>query len=171
MCKNCEAIFAQGQSLYIHGPTSIIDQFHTLLNTRVSSFLHVLPCSSLNELASKKEFNISFKHIRNLYKKYTLQQLANHPAIVLYPYAVMSYSIIDYYIAKIPIFVPSSKLWKGVGDRSIRASYYCGNVQDIEPSINTIHPYSPNEEEDEAYQYWLKYADCKFIFYFYSIKF
>jgi hypothetical protein len=127
--------------------------------------------ASLNELASKKEFNISFKHIRNLYKKYTLQQLANHPAIVLYPYAVMSYSIIDYYIAKIPIFVPSSKLWKGVGDRSIRASYYCGNVQDIEPSINTIHPYSPNEEEDEAYQYWLKYADCKFIFYFYSIKF
>lgn len=115
----------------------------------------------LNKLALQKDFKLSFKHIKELYQRYTLQQLANHPAIVIYPYAVMTYSITDYYIANIPIFVPSSKIWRGLAERSIRASFICGNVMDIEPSNSTMHPYSPNDDEDKAFQYWMKYADCK----------
>ena len=115
--------------------------------------------TDLNEMSQKQSLDFKFSHIRDLYPKYTLQNLANHRAIVLFPYAVMTYSIIDFYIAKIPLFVPSSKLWKGITDRSIRSAPYCGDVPDIEPDISTLNTFSPNAEDDDAYQYWVKYAD------------
>jgi hypothetical protein len=80
----------------------------------------------------------------------------------------MSYSITDFYISKIPIFVPSTKIWKKVTDRSIRSGSYCGGmyasqkrIVPEEPPYNlTLHSFSPNEENnDEAYQYWTNMAD------------
>jgi hypothetical protein len=109
-----------------------------------------------------KAHNYTFAHVRTLYSRYTLHQLANHRAIVLFPYSVMAYSIIDFYISKIPIFLPSIKLlteWKNVNDRTIREPFYCNKVADITPANNTIHKFSPNDDIDEAYSYWLQYAD------------
>ena len=115
----------------------------------------------LRKYSADKSLDFKFNHIRELYSRYTLSQLANHRAIILFPYSVMSYSITDFYISKIPIFVPSSKIWKTINDRTIRYAPYCGKVPDIEPHNTTLHTYSPNEEEDnqEAYQYWVKYSD------------
>ena len=121
----------------------------------------------LNEFSKKNKFSFEFKHIRELYPRYSLNQLANHPAIILFPYSAMAYSITDYYTSKIPIFVPSPKIWKGVWDRSIRNGVYCGQffsqqnrIVPEEPSNRTLHKYSPNEENDDAaYQYWTNKAD------------
>ena len=117
----------------------------------------------LNELNSYgKLHNFTFAHVRTLYSRYNLHQLANHRAIVLFPNSVMAYSIIDFYISKIPIFVPSIKLlteWKNVNDRTIREPFYCNQVEDIQPAKNTVHKYSPNDDLNEAYSYWLQYAD------------
>jgi len=120
----------------------------------------VILLPELNSFAASHNF--SFFHVRKLYPRYSLNQLANHRAIVLFPYSVMAYSIIDFYISKIPIFIPSIKLlteWKNVNDRTIREPFYCGQVQDITPSNNTIHKFSPNDNIDAAYSYWLGYAD------------
>ena len=99
--------------------------------------------------------------LREFYKHYTLDQLANHRAIVIFPYAVMSYSIVDYYISQVPIFVPSSRIWKDITDRSARGGNYCGEkTKDLTPHNRTLHMYSPNEfVDDAAYQYWVQYSD------------
>ncbi len=92
-----------------------------------------------------------------------MQQLANHRAIVILPYAAMSYSIVDFYISNIPIFVPSIKLMnvlKNVNDRTLKHETYCGSgSKDIEPHASSTHPFSPNDDSDEPYKYWLQYAD------------
>ena len=116
--------------------------------------------NELNKYSLEKKYNYTFKHIREEYRHYTLDQLANHRAIILFPYAAMSYSITDFYISKIPIFVPSWKIWKGIVDRSIRYHPYCGSKNtDIEKFPKSLHKYSPNELYGEAYDYWAKYAD------------
>lgn len=126
-----------------------------------SNFLSDSAIKSMEELnAYAKPFGYTFVRVKKVYPRYELSQLANHRAIVVYPYAAMSYSITDFYIAKIPIFVPSAKIWKGVTDRSIRSTSYCGPVDDIEPVSNvSSHKFSPNDESNEPYEYWLWFAD------------
>jgi hypothetical protein len=98
-----------------------------------------------------------------MYPHYTLQQLASHRAIVLFPYAVMTYSIVDYYISNIPLFVPSIEMLnkaKNLNERTLKHPLYCGsNVTDIKPHPNSFHKHSPNDDSDEALKYWLTYAD------------
>lgn len=54
MCNNCDVIFAQGQSMYIHGPQSIIEQFHAKIGAQVNTaYTNVLSCDTLNTLPSK----------------------------------------------------------------------------------------------------------------------
>lgn len=107
--------------------------------------------------------DIKFAPIRTLYKRYTLQQLASHPAIILLPYASMSYSIVDFYAINLPIFIPSIELLtkhKNVEDRSIRLGAYCGETAaEIEPNSESPHEFNPNDDSDDPYSYWLQYAD------------
>lgn len=131
------------------GPTSY-------LGTRETIWLE-----ELNKFA--KPYNKKFSHVRDLYWNYDLQDLANHPAIVVFPYASMTYSLVDFYIAKIPMFIPSIELftkYKTVADRNVNYGPYCGGKNvDIEPHASTIHKYSPNNDSDIPLQYWLKYSD------------
>jgi hypothetical protein len=119
----------------------------------------------LNSL-QKQTNEFKFKKIREIYPRYNLNELANHRAIVIFPYAVMSYSIIDFYISNIPIFVPSIELmnkYKMASDRTINSSLYClneKNFQDIDLSTHgEFHHFSPNDNSDPAYKYWLSFAD------------
>jgi hypothetical protein len=115
-----------------------------------------------SELKNISQFhNLKFSKIRDLFPHYSLQQLANHRAIVIFPYAVMSYSLVDFYISNIPMFVPSVKLMsvlKNVNDRTHKGN--CGSeFIDIERHPSSIHKLSPNDDSDEPYKYWLQYAD------------
>jgi hypothetical protein len=108
-------------------------------------------------------FGMKFFHVREVYQRYTLQELANHPAVVIFPYASMTYSLVDLYISKIPIFVPSIEIlakYKTVADRNVKFGAYCGpeNV-DINPHESTIHEYTPNSDDYLPLKYWLKYSD------------
>ena len=135
------------------GPTSYLGRTETIWLKELNQFS--------KELFNSKKF--TFIHVRDLYWNYDLQDLANHPAIVLFPYASMTYSLVDYYVANIPMFIPSIELfskYKTVVDRSIKFGSYCGtdNV-DIEAHLSTIHKYSPNSDSTIPLQYWLKYSD------------
>ncbi len=108
-----------------------------------------------------------FSHIRSIYKRYTLQELANHPAIVILPYAVMSYSIVEFYAINLPMFVPSIEFLYElnlVEDRTLQ-SINCHHMPDPitlskQKNVNiSSHAYSPNSEEYSAFSYWLQYAD------------
>ena len=116
----------------------------------------------LLDYAKQFKPNFIFKKIYDLYPFYTLSQLANHRAIVLFPYAVMTYSITDFYAAKIPIFVPSVELmkeWNILHDR-IDTSYYCEmNKEHILPSKYTTHRFNPNEDTWDHFKYWVNFAD------------
>jgi hypothetical protein len=108
---------------------------------------------------------LEFKFVREIYSHYTLQQLANHRAIVLFPYAVMTYSIIDFYVSAIPMFIPSVeflvKIKENMNERTTGFKGFCNDIQvEIEPADNSsMHMYSPNDDSDEAFKHWMPYAD------------
>lgn len=85
--------------------------------------------------------------------------MANHRAIVVFPTASMSpYSIIEYYIANIPIFVPSLEAIMKYSDIKDEKACEYGN-QEIRPDPYSIHNYNPYDSSVNARKYWLKYAD------------
>ena len=116
----------------------------------------------LQKYSNETKSNLTFTKVRTIYDRFRLDQLANHPAIVVFPYAIMSYSIIDFYISKLPIFVPSIKFltkWKNLNERKISIVCLRG-PNDIRPHETSIHNnLSPNSDDDEPYKYWLQYAD------------
>ena len=72
----------------------------------------------------------------------------------------------------IPLFFPSMKYLRTIkpigADRSILAKYYCEKTKlglkdsEMVPHPNSIHPYSPNlqeNEDKEAEYYWIQLSD------------
>lgn len=105
-----------------------------------------------------KSNNLSFKRVREAYPtRYELSDLARHPAIVIFPYAVMSYSIVDFYVSNLPIFVPSINILtqqRTVYDRSVYKSTYCGPFDPIRPQVDSRHgKYDPNSANEADYKY------------------
>ena len=107
-----------------------------------------------------------------LYPKFTFSNFVRHRAIVYLPYAVMSYKMNELYSLGIPLFFPSMRYLQTIkpigSDRSILARYYCAHTglslkdSDMVPHPNSIHPYSPNLQENidkEAEYYWLQLSD------------
>jgi hypothetical protein len=119
----------------------------------------------LADLKNKSEAHgLRFKFIRELYSHYTPQQLANHRAVILFPYAVMTYSITDFYDSTIPIFIPSieflTKFKLNMNERTVKFGHFCGNDADeIKPHTDSAHKYSPNDDSDDAFRHWISYAD------------
>jgi len=124
--------------------------------------------SYLSELSQTSNNQFVFKHIRALYPRFTFDQLTGHPAVVLFPYAAMSYSIVDFYAINMPIFVPSIEFsikLKTIGDRTLQSNY-CKKMPDpitfdrqLENNLSTTHPFSPNSDKYSALKYWLQFAD------------
>jgi hypothetical protein len=123
---------------------------------------------------------IVFRKVHEIYSFYELSDLAKHPAIVIFPYAVMSYSIVDFYSANIPIFVPS--IWilaqsQNVFDRSIYFDGYCGKIEPVEPNSSKHIPYDPNSNEYKNYRFIVFYmfrfvsefVNCNKICFFFKL--
>ena len=95
---------------------------------------------------------------------YKLEDLVSHPAIIFFPYSVMSYKNTEFYSLSVPMFVPSPKFFAskdGLGyDRTSTTNPYCSGDPNLEvnmrPSVEaglSAHPYSPNIER-------VSYSDC-----------
>ena len=123
--------------------------------------------TKMKEAAVELNSSFQFSTVKSLYGNYQLQQIANHRAVVLFPYAVLSYGITELYAMGIPMFVPSIDFivqLKLVRDRTLLDRFYCGRTlkfQDMpkqHPSSN--HPYSPEDTvSSDAIRYWLQFAD------------
>lgn len=100
---------------------------------------------------------------------YALQDIANHRAAILFPYAVMSYGITELYALNIPLFIPTVEFLlslRTMDDFQYVAVHYCGNMKDQDlphPLLNSTqhqkHPYSPESPDAAAKLHWLRYAD------------
>eukprot|EP00668_Euglena_longa_P014783 GGOE01018808.1.p3 GENE.GGOE01018808.1~~GGOE01018808.1.p3 ORF type:complete len:296 (+),score=74.15 GGOE01018808.1:709-1596(+) len=112
----------------------------------------------------------TFQWIRWLYpQKYNFSQLATHPAVVLVPYAVLTYSMTELYSLGIPMFVPSPRFlseWRLITDRIGRC--HPRNSLAVHAKLDAVascddhvgkHPYSPNSPATKAFAHWLQFAD------------
>ena len=121
------------------------------------------------ELIKRPEFN--FSTAKALYKgRFTLTQVMDHRAAVVFPYAVMSYGFTELYALGIPLFFPSATLMMSrhrlyPNDRTMtgrnKTYEYCGNDDSIvpprHPSCELLE--SPESLTPAAKSYWLKFAD------------
>ena len=102
----------------------------------------------------------TFQFIRAAYPvKYELNQLARHPAIIIMPYSVFSYSQEELYDLNIPYFVPSVDflIQSGmVNDRTLSEWIGLELYKTIETDLEDDG--SPNSHSEAAQRKWLPYA-------------
>lgn len=83
-------------------------------------------------------------------------------AVIVFPYATLSYFLNDLYTACIPMFVPSpSFLVKLRIMTRVQAKKFCKPGSSIHFDFKTNytnHPYSPEEDSEEAKTYWFYYS-------------
>ena len=104
-----------------------------------------------------------FKTVRELYPHYELQNIANHRAVVIFPYAVFSYGITELYAMGLPLFVPDPLFLLALGtlsDWKVSDKWYCGaDVQPPERHPLSSHTLSPEGRDHESNMYWVQFSD------------
>jgi hypothetical protein len=106
---------------------------------------------------------LNFSTARQLYGRFETQGICNHRALVMIPYAVHSYGIVEVYSLSISIFAPSLDFALRLNlfghDKNVNDDTYCGDLE-LPPTLNTSsHMFSPEDRSEVAQRYWLKYAD------------
>jgi hypothetical protein len=150
--------FSQSRPEILLAPLHIGGGLHTLSNVTVEQRE-----AQLTSLARSMNLSFTFGAAKSLYKHYELQDIANHRAAVLLPYAVLSYGITELYALGIPMFVPTARFLTALRlliDRCVSQHWYCGSKW-VEPEQHPTshHPYSPESEDSAAMEYWARMAD------------
>ena len=118
-------------------------------------------------------FNCSVVNIRTkLNRMFTLADINQFKAVIVFPYAVLSYYLADIITTAIPMFVPSPTFIvqnKLAHDIKARDNHYCGKrFQEPPKHFQSHHPFSPEDTSEEATKYWLQYASyytpCSIVF-------
>lgn len=106
----------------------------------------------------------TFRFIKSVYPddQATMENLAQHPAVLMNPYSAFSISMVELYHLNIPFFVPDdSLLINAMGDVRLHPLYQDSDaVARLEmeyPVTSTGYPYSPNDESPEAQRYWMQF--------------
>lgn len=120
-------------------------------------------CNMLRDMNGAGAGQFNFVPVKALYGRFTLQDIANHRAAVLIPYAVLSYGITEMYALGVPLFVPTPEFLVQLGsmvDVRTTDGFYCGPATiPPPPAANVTHPYSPEDRSVEASVYWYRFAD------------
>ncbi|UJR35113.1 hypothetical protein I4U23_027884 [Adineta vaga] len=162
-----DAILLPANSLwYAFNITKFTQKRNEILVGPLQHLSHHL-IANMTEAAKSKKSTFIFATAKSLYGRYELDQIADHRAVVILPYAVLSYGITELYALGIPMFVPSIKFLvelKLIYDRTLIDIHYCGsylNFSDMpKQHPNSHHPYSPEDIiSNEGMSYWLQFAD------------
>ena len=105
-------------------------------------------------------------------RKFTYSDINSFKAVIVFPYAVLSYYLADLITAAIPMFVPSPSFIvqnRISYDMKARDPSYCGKrFQEPPKHPNSKHLYSPEDYSKEATEYWLQFASyytpCSIVF-------
>ena len=127
----------------------------------------------ISQTCESANYHCPVVHIREKIKrKFTYSDINSFKAVVVFPYAVLSYYLADLITAAIPMFVPSPSFTvqnKISYDMKARDPSYCGNrFQEPPKHPNSKHSYSPEDYSKEATEYWLQFASyytpCSIVF-------
>ncbi len=106
----------------------------------------------------------TFSFIRSVYPddQATMENLAQHPAVLINPYSAFSISMVELYHLNIPFFVPDdSLLVNAMGDVRLYPIYQSqeavARLEVAYPVSSSGYPYSPNDESPDAQRYWLQF--------------
>ena len=111
----------------------------------------------LTETISESGSSLNFVRMKQRYPKYSLNDLAQHRAIVLIPYQTSFMSFFEFYRMNIPLFVPSKKLlvdWQLKYNNMFERVY--GNPKRL---IKVDNVPNPNTNQKETLEYWLDFCD------------
>jgi hypothetical protein len=119
-------------------------------------------CSIMHNMNAAAGDTFNFVAVKQLYQRFSLQDIANHRAAVLIPYAVLSYGITELYALGVPLFVPTPAFLAELGvmdDMRTTDVHYCPGVAPPSQHPNSTHPHSPEDRSSAAHLYWLQFAD------------
>ena len=105
-----------------------------------------------------KPFN--FKEIKAVYTSYRLEQLAQHPAVVIFPYSSFAVSLEELYDLNIPFFVPSVDFiikHQTLSDRAL-PKLWCSVETYKQMEDDFDHPDSPNSYNETALRKWIPFS-------------
>lgn len=118
--------------------------------------------STLNTIAKSHNSSVTFTTVQQAIKgPFSIRQLNEFIAVVVFPYAMLSYYLCDLMAAGIPMIVPSRQFLassKYLLDYRNSGSYYCKKRVETARHPSSRHPISPEEDSYEARYYWLQYA-------------
>ncbi len=109
---------------------------------------------------------MQFANIKEVYPHYDLEDLANHPAVVIFPYSAFSMRMLELYELNVPFFVPNPDLlleYKTMYDRALFPVYctekQCARMNEgqVWPNLSGGVP-SPNSYENTAQKYWFQFC-------------
>jgi len=165
-----EAVLLNSTSLFYTPPADLqFDQDKEILIGPLRLRMSKIPW--FNVTSDKFQFSTA----KDLYGFYHLNQVMRHPAIVLFPYAVMSFGMTELYAINIPIFAPSvdyiarepgvfwDRSWHYGADWEWEHDKACMNLDPHTPEMEAFetntHPYSPEDDSYEARRYWAQFSD------------
>ena len=121
-------------------------------------------CELLNNYSRSRNYNLAFTTIRHKIRGlFSFNDLNRFPAVVVFPYAVLSYYLSDIIASAIPMIVPSrtyiSEHYGLLTDYRNQDNHYCGGRANMpERHSNSIHTLSPEAKTRESRYYWSQYA-------------
>ena len=119
--------------------------------------------AQLNDIALQKGINVTFMTTgQKLRRPFTYDDLNRFKAVVVFPYAVLSYYLCDITTAGIPMVLPSRTY---LSTHTVLVDYrnqdypYCnGRAQMPDKHPDSRHPFSPEDNSTEARYYWTQFA-------------
>ena len=121
-------------------------------------------CETLNNYSRSHNYGLVFTTIRQKIRRtFSFNDLNRFPAVVVFPYAVLSYYLSDIIASGIPMIVPSrtyiSEHYELLTDYRNQDNHYCGGRANMPArDSNSIHIISPEANTKEARYYWSQYA-------------
>jgi len=119
-------------------------------------------CNILADMTAAAGDKFAFVPVKRLYQRFSLQDIANHRAVVLIPYAVLSYGITELYALGVPLFVPTPAFLAELGvmdDMRTTDVHYCPGVEPPPRHADSTQPFSPEDRSRPALEHWLQYSD------------
>jgi hypothetical protein len=154
-----EASYAPNNRIVLIGPSHNTDRIIGFDND-----LNSLNCLSAEFAARYGLEPYTFNYIKSLYPhdQATMEKLAQHPAVLMSPYAAFSISMVELYHLNIPFFVPDdSLLINAMEDVRLYPNYQnkdtIAYLEQAYPVSRSKYSYSPNDESIDAQRYWLKF--------------
>ena len=105
--------------------------------------------------------NITLTTVLKIGKHWTLDDLKKFKAVIVFPYAVLSYFLNDLFALAIPMFVPSPVFLRQLGlihDYCNADFHYCPYSRSLPRHPTVDHAFSPEDGTSKARIYWYQFA-------------